>query len=336
MLTSTTGPIGLDYCETVAVYAYFGPAGTFTEMALDALLRRRGEEHTATKIAVSNPPAVIEMVRNGDADFGCVPIESSLEGAVPATMDALAPRADRGPVQAYAEVALDIAFTIAAAQDLAADQVRTVAAYPVAAGQVRRSIEQLYPNAQVVIATSNSGAAEDVAQGRADAAVTTSAATALHGLVTLAEGVVDSDDAVTRFLLVGKPGAPGEPTGADRTSVILDLPNTPGSLVAAMNEFAMRGIDLTRIESRPRGADSRADGAPARSAGQYRFYLDARGHVRDHAIGEALRALHRSAERVVFLGSWPIDPQLAVAAAAAPPDHADSQAWFDDLLQGVL
>lgn len=306
-------------------------------MALDALLRRRGEEHTATKVAVSNPPAVIDMVRGGDADFGCVPIESSLEGAVPATMDALAPRDDRDAVQAYAEVALDIAFTIAAAEALDPAQVHTIAAYPVAAGQVRRSIEQLYPNAQVVIATSNSGAAEDVARGRADAAVTTSAATALHGLVALADRMVDSDDAVTRFLLVGKPGAPGAPTGADRTSVILDLPNTPGSLVSAMNEFAMRGIDLTRIESRPRGAGS-AGGTPAKRTGQYRFYLDARGHVRDDAIGEALRALHRSAERVVFLGSWPMDPQLAVtaAAAAAPPDHSESRAWFDDLLQGVL
>ncbi|MBY4570446.1 prephenate dehydratase [Gordonia sihwensis] len=308
----------------VPVYAYFGPAGTFTEMALDAVLRRRGEASTATKIAVSNPPAVIDLIRSGGADFGCVPIESSLEGAVPATMDALSPSAGLPRVQAYAEAALDISFTVAAATPMDPADVRTVAAYPVAAGQVRRSIEELFPRAEVVVATSNSGAARDVAEGRADAAVTTAAAARMHELATLADSVADSDDAVTRFLLLGPAGPPPEPTGADRTSVILDLPNTPGSLVAAMNEFAMRGIDLTRIESRPVGP------------GQYRFYLDARGHVRDAAVGEALRALHRSAERVVFLGSWPVDPQLAVTTAATPPDHTESREWFHRLLSGEL
>ncbi|MGB3707067.1 prephenate dehydratase [Gordonia sp. (in: high G+C Gram-positive bacteria)] len=311
------------------VYAYFGPAGTFTEMALDALLQRRGEETTATKLAVSSPLAVIDSVRNGDADFGCVPIESSLEGAVPATMDALAPKAGQSRVQAYAEVALDIAFTIAAATPLAPEQVRTIAAYPVAAGQVRRSIEKLYPNATFVVATSNSGAAQDVSKGLADAAVTTAVAARMYGLVAIADGIADSDDAVTRFLLLGLPGEPSVPTGADRTSVILDLRNQPGSLVSAMNEFAMRGIDLTRIESRPRAADSSG------SAGaQYRFYLDARGHIRDAAVGEALRALYRMAERVVFLGSWAVDPHLPVPSASLPPDHAESCEWFDQLLQG--
>lgn len=313
------------------VYAYFGPAGTFTEMALDALLKRRGEESTATKLAVSNPPAVIDLIRNGDADFGCVPIESSLEGAVPATMDALAPRDGQHRVQAYAEVALDIAFTIASAAPIDPADVRTIAAYPVAAGQVRRSVEELYPNAEFVIATSNSGAAQDVSKGLADAAVTTAAAARMYNLVSLADSVADSDDAVTRFLLLGRPAAPTEPTGCDRTSVIIDLPNTPGSLVAAMNEFSMRGIDLTRIESRPRPSD-RTD-APS---SPYRFYLDARGHVRDAAVGEALRALHRTAERVVFLGSWPVDPALAVQSASVLPDHDESRDWYDKLLHGGL
>ena len=190
----------------VPVYAYFGPAGTFTEMALDAVLRRRGEASTATKIAVSNPPAVIDLIRSGGADFGCVPIESSLEGAVPATMDALSPSAGLPRVQAYAEAALDISFTVAAATPMDPADVRTVAAYPVAAGQVRRSIEELFPRAEVVVATSNSGAARDVAEGRADAAVTTAAAARMHELATLADGVADLDDAVTRFRLRGPAG----------------------------------------------------------------------------------------------------------------------------------
>ncbi|WP_420041349.1 prephenate dehydratase [Gordonia sp. MP11Mi] len=303
------------------VFAYFGPAGTFTEMALDAILAARSDADSADKRALGSPLAVIAAVRAGEADFGCVPIESSLEGAVPATMDALVPHDGQTRVQAYAEVALDIAFRVAAREPIADDAVTTIAAYPVASAQVRRSVAEKFPNAEFVIATSNAGAAADVEAGRADAAVTTAAAAALHDLVTLADGVADADDAVTRFLLLGPPGPPPPPTGADRTSVILDLPNTPGSLVSAMNEFAMRGIDLTRIESRPRGA-----GAP----GQYRFYLDACGHVNDAAIGEALRALHRAAENVIYLGSWPKDR----GAAAEPPDHRESHEWFANLLQG--
>lgn len=311
--------VPLDYCGVVPVFAYFGPAGTFTEMALDAILATRSE--AADKRALASPPAVIAAVRSGDADFGCVPIESSLEGAVPATMDALVPHDGQTRVQAYAEVALDIAFTVAAREPAAHTAVTTIAAYPVASAQVRRSVVELFPNAEFVIATSNAGAAADVEAGRADAAVTTAAAARLHSLVTLADGVADADDAVTRFLLIGPPGPPPEKTGADRTSVILDLPNTPGSLVSAMNEFATRGVDLTRIESRPRGP-----GSP----GQYRFYLDACGHIDDAAVGEALRALHRSAENVVYLGSWPTHRP----GAAAPPDHRASHDWFERLRKG--
>ncbi|MFT3660529.1 MAG: prephenate dehydratase [Gordonia sp. (in: high G+C Gram-positive bacteria)] len=307
------------------VFAYFGPAGTFTEMALHRLLSRDfptfdGEAETRP---ADSPAAAIAMVRSGAADYACVPIESSLEGSVPATMDALVPRGDDRRVQAYAEVSLDIAFTLAAREPLPADRVRTVAAYPVASAQVRRSVAELFPNAEFVLASSNAGAAQDVAEGRADAAVTTAIAAELYGLVPLAENVADADDAVTRFLLLGRPGVPTLRTGADRTSVILDLPNEPGSLVTAMTEFASRGVDLTRIESRPRGP-----GAP----GQYRFFLDAAGHLDDAAVGEVLRALYRGAERVVFLGSWPVDR----VGGAAPTDHSASVEWFAALRKGEV
>lgn len=313
----------------MSVFAYFGPAGTFTEMALHRLLERgaprgdgdsRGDDPVET-LAADSPAAAIALVRDGRADFACVPIESSLEGSVPATMDALVPAPGQHRLQAYAEVALDIAFTIAARTPLTADEVRTIAAYPVASAQVRKSVQRLFPNAEFLLASSNSGAAQDVSAGRADAAVTTPIAAELHGLAPLAEGVADADDAVTRFLLLGRAGEPTARTGLDRTSVILDLPNRPGSLVAAMTEFASRGVDLTRVESRPRGS-----GAP----GQYRFFMDAAGHIDDAAVGEALRALHRGAERVVYLGSWPVDRD----GAAGPPDHTESIDWFTALRKG--
>ncbi|AZG46888.1 prephenate dehydratase [Gordonia insulae] len=315
----------------MSVFAYFGPSGTFTEIALDKLIATRLPLQSAPrpvgavqKIAANSPAATIEMVRTGAVDFGCVPIESSVEGAVPATADGLVPpgTGTDGRVQVFAEVVLDVAFTIGAADPIAASAVRTIAAYPVAAAQVRESVEKLYPGAQFVTASSNAAAAADVAAGRADAAVTTSLAAEMSGLVVLADGVADVDDAYTRFLLIGPPAAPPAATGADRTSVILDLPNVPGSLMTSMDEFASRGIDLTRIESRPRRD----------VPGSYRFFLDAVGHLDDDAVGEALRALYRRCERVVYLGSWPVDRR----SGAAPPDTAESVAWFDGLRRGEV
>ncbi|MCK0439113.1 prephenate dehydratase [Gordonia alkaliphila] len=308
----------------MSVFAYFGPAGTFTEMALNRLLERgvTGDDEAVSTVPADSPAAAVAMVRSGAADYACVPIESSLEGSVPATMDALVPPPGEHRVQAYAEVTLDVAFTIAARETLAPDEVRTLAAYPVASAQVREQVAERFPNAAFVPASSNAGAAQDVAQGLADAAVTTQIAADLHGLVSLARDVADSPDAHTRFLLIGRPGPPTARTGADRTSVILDLTNEPGSLVTAMTEFSSRGVDLTRIESRPRRLGGSA---------QYRFFLDAAGHLDDAAVGEALRALHRGAERVVFLGSWPVDRN---GAAGAPTDHAESLRWFAALEQG--
>ncbi|MGV9793773.1 prephenate dehydratase [Gordonia sp. NPDC003422] len=318
----------------MSVFAYFGPAGTFTEMALDqALATPRIAESLRLgggieRVAAASPGATIEMVRSGAADYGCVPIESTLEGNVSATADALIPpgAGDKGRVQVFGETTLDIAFTIAARTALAPEEVRTVAAYPVAAAQVRSSVAGLYPGAEFVTSVSNAAAAQDVAAGKADAAVTTGLAAALSDLTVLADGIADAQGAATRFVIVGHPAPPPARTGADRTAVILDLPNEPGSLMAAMNECASRGVDLTRIESRPQ-----RDLDYGRTlAGHYRFFLDAVGHIDDDAVAEALAALQRRCDRVVFLGSWPADR----GAGSPPPDHSGSRAWLDAMRRG--
>lgn len=309
-------------------------------MALDAILAGRRPvalrgvpDDEIRRVPTANPTSAIALVRAGDADYACVPIESSLEGSVPATMDALAPTADDSHVQVFAEVILDIAFTIAASTPLDPSAVATIAAYPVASAQVRESVGRLFPAAQFVLASSNAAAAQDVSQGLADAAVTTAVAAKALGLHVLADGVADADDAATRFLLVGRPAPPDPPSGADRTAVILNVPNRPGSLMAAMNEFATRGVDLMRIESRPRrdvGVTRAIDAGRPRVV-HYRFYLDAVGHLDDDAVGETLRALHRSTDRVVYVGSWPADRgQLG----APPPDHSESTRWYQSLRRG--
>ena len=317
------------------MFAYFGPAGTFTEMALDKILAtetgaagvpRRDDRDEVTKVAAPSPAAAIALVRSGDADFACVPIESSLEGSVPATMDALVPDGSKR-VQVVAETVVDVAFAIAARTAIDASEVTRIAAYPVASAQVRTSVEKLYPGAEFVIASSNAGAAQDVAEGKADAAVTTRLAAELSGLTVIADEVSDAVDATTRFLLVGRPVSPPPRTGADRTAVILELPNEPGSLMSAMNQFASRGIDLTRIESRPRRDPATGESNP----GQYRFFLDAVGHIDDEAVAEALEALYREAEHVVYLGSWTARGGIG----SPPPDHRPGMEWVSAMRRGV-
>jgi prephenate dehydratase len=171
------------------------------------------------------------------------------------------------------------------------------------------------PQAAVVPTNSNASAARDVADGRCDAGVSTALAARRYGLPTLAEGVVDEVNARTRFVLVGPPGRPPARTGADRTSVVLRLDNVPGALVSAMTEFSTRGIDLTRIESRPTRTE----------LGTYIFFLDCVGHIDDSAVADALKALHRRCADVRFLGSWPTG-----AAQGSPPPKLDPTANSDE------
>jgi prephenate dehydratase len=215
---------------------------------------------------------------------------------------------------------LDVSFTIVVRKGTPAVKVATVAAFPVAAAQVRHWLTEHLPKAQVVPANSNAAAAHDVSNGRADAGVSTALAAERYGLTALATDVVDEPNARTRFVLAGQPGPPPGRTGADRTSVVLRLDNVPGALVSALTEFAIRDIDLTRIESRP----------TRKELGTYFFFLDCVGHIDDEAVAEALKALHRRCADVRYLGSWP----TGAAAGAAPPQLDEASRWLTQLREG--
>jgi prephenate dehydratase len=222
-----------------------------------------------TPVPAESTAAALAAVRSHDADFACVPIENSIEGSVLPTLDSLATGT---PLQIFAELTLDVSYTIAVQRGTPAADVATVAAFPVAA-------------------------AHDVSHGLADAAVTTALAAARYGLNALAFDVVDEPDARTRFVLAGPPGPPPPRTGADRTSVVLRIDNATEALVSALTELAIRGIDLTRIESRPTRTE----------LDTCIFFLDCVGHIEDAAVAEALMALHRRCADVRYLGSWPTD-----------------------------
>ena len=303
----------------MARIAYLGPEGTFSQAALLAMTAGAmvpGGGESDPRPAESTRDA-LEAVRSGAADFACVPIENSIEGSVLPTLDSLA---GGSPLQIYAELTLEVAFSIVTRPGAAADQVRTVAAFPVAAAQVRRWLAEHLPAAEVVPANSNAAAARDVADGRADAGVSTALAARRYGLASLADGVVDERNARTRFVLVGHPGPPPARTGADRTSVVLRIDNAPGALVSAMSEFGIRDIDLIRIESRPTRTE----------LGTYIFFLDCVGHIADSAVAEALKALHRRCVDVRYLGSWP----TGAATGALPPQLDEAEQWLDRLREG--
>ena len=301
--------------------AYLGPEGTFTEAALlqitaAGLVPEQGPD-VVGRLPIESTPAALDAVRDGVAEYACVPIENSIDGSVTPTLDSLA---IGSPLQVYAETTLDVAFSIVVKPGRSAADVRTLAAFPVAVAQVRQWLAAHLPDVVLRPAYSNGDAARQVADGQADAAVTSPLAAVHWGLAELAGGVVDEPNARTRFVLIGLPGPPPARTGADRTSVVLRIDNAPGALLSALAEFGLRGIDLTRIESRPTRTE----------LGTYLFFADCVGHIDDGAVAEALKALHRRCADVRYLGSWP----TASPAGVVPPPADEACRWLARLREG--
>ncbi|MBW4719591.1 prephenate dehydratase [Saccharothrix obliqua] len=264
--------------------AYFGPQGTFTEQAARAFADARDLTPFDTV------PAALAATRRGEVDAACVPVENSVEGAVPATMDALT---EGEPLVAVAETVLDIRFSILVRPGAA--EPKTIASHPHALAQVRHWVAEHLPSVDVVATTSTAAAARAVLAGEYDAAVSAPVAVHHYPLEVLATDVADVRDAKTRFLLLRRPGPLPEPTGHDRTSVVVTATDRVGALSELLAELALRRINLTRIESRPtKGA-----------LGEYRFYIDLDGHVAEPRVGDALAALRRHCPDTRFLGSYP-------------------------------
>lgn len=270
----------------MTVTSYLGPEGTFAEQAA-RVLTPAAELRSAVSVH-----AAIAMLRARQVDAACVPVENSVEGSVPATLDSMA---EGEPVLAVAEAVLPIQFSVLVRPGTEAADVRTVATHPHAAAQVRGWLGTHLPDARMTMTDSTSAAAVAVRDGQADAAVCAPVALQHYPLAELATGVHDKDDAKTRFLLLRRPGEVPAPTGNDRTSLVAMAVDRPGALLEVLAEFALRGINLTRIESRPMKA----------RLGEYQFFLDCEGHVAENAVGDALAELHRRCTWVRFLGSYP-------------------------------
>src|SRR3954470_6481452 len=189
------------------------------------------------------------------------------------------------------------------------------------------------PAATIVDVLSNAAAAIAAAQGTYDAAICAPIGVPRNGLTVLADKIADRADAVTRFVLLSRPATPAEPTGDDVTSLAVSIAHDQvGALVAVLTELAVRGINLSRIESRPTGEQ----------LGVYVFFLDCTGHVAEPRLGEALQGLRRICAEVRFLGSYPRHRWSKAAAEEPAPsqpgltnaDFADSAAWLSRLRSG--
>ncbi|WP_152189184.1 prephenate dehydratase [Georgenia satyanarayanai] len=313
--------------QQLARYTYLGPEGTFTEAALRAFV---GTEHVRTDPS-TDVVSALDAVRADRADFAVVPMENSVEGGVNVTLDTLASSPE--PLVIVGEVVVPVAFVLAVVPGTTLDRVRRVSTHPHAWAQCRGWVGRELDGAVHVPATSTAAAAALLADRGRDAGFDAALCSALsaerYGLEALAEGVADNPHAVTRFVVVSRPGALPEPTGADKTTLMAHLPdNEAGSLLAMLEQFAVRGVNLSRIESRPIGD----------SLGRYSFSMDLEGHVAEERVAAALIGLHRVCPLVRFMGSYPRWDRLAphVAPGTHDADFVAARAWVERIRTGQV
>ena len=269
-------------------YAYLGPAGTFTEAALLKIAAKDDQ-----LIAYANVTAALDAVRKGECAKALVPIENSVEGVVARTLDELA---SGEPLVITAETTLPVTFSLMTLDKTDIKDINSIATHPHAESQCRSYIAKNCPNAQVIETASTSAAANGLSKGDYDAAIAAPIAAKNYQLKVIAEDIGDNTTAVTRFVVVEKPGKILTATGKDRTSLAVFIAiDHAGALLEILNEFAKHQVNLSFIQSRPTGAQ----------LGHYHFIIDTGGHIDDQAVSAAVAGLKQICEDIRFLGSYP-------------------------------
>lgn len=303
-------------------YSYLGPAGTFTWVAL----RQVEEAAGADWRSVNNVGEALDDVVSGRSHAAMIAIENSVEGGVSATQDALA---SVSGLRIVGEYVVPVDFVLVARPGTRLDQVRVVAAHPVAYAQSRPWLERHLPQHEHLQATSNVAAPRSllVDSPAADAALAPPGIDGELPLEVLGERLVDNPNAATRFVLVSATRDIPPRTGADKTSLIVELPtDAPGALVEMLEQFATRGVNLGLLESRPIGD----------ALGRYRFIIDLDGHIHDERVADALLGLKRFSPNVVYLGSYPRADGQPVQSQPRYSDEVfiDARDWLRGILSG--
>ena len=295
--------------------AYLGPTGTFTEQALMS----QADLAVGELIPFSKFVDVLDATSSGEVDLGFVAIENAIEGTVNVTLDALA---FDHQLLIQREVVLDIRMELMATAGTNPADISTVYSHPVAIAQCREYLHKELPDAEVKAANSTSEAAVMAAKQPGLAAIGPALSAKAHGLEILASDIADHPGNKTRFVLVAPSGVPAR-SGHDKTTVVLhQREDKPGSLVAILQEFAARTINLSRLSSRP----------VKTALGNYCFIIDLVGHIADDVVADCLRSVRAKHAEVKFLGSYP----AAGAAASETRDRmttafAEAEAWMTDL-----
>jgi prephenate dehydratase len=302
-------------------YSFLGPAGTFTEAALAQVPEAAGKPWRA----VNNVGEALADVVSGRSVAAMIAIENSVDGGVSATQDALASVPN---LRIIGEYLVPVTFVLVARPGTSLADVTVVNAHPVAYAQSRAWLEKTIPHHGHIPSSSNVAAAASLLEnGQADAAVAPPGIEKHHDLVVLAENIGDNPNAVTRFVLVSRTTAIPPRTGADKTSLIVELPvDRAGALLEMLEQFATRGVNLSLIQSRPIGDE----------LGRYRFVIDADGHILDQRMADALLGLRRFSPRVLFLGSYPRADKRPIEFTPRYDDEIfkEARAWLDELIGG--
>ena len=266
--------------------AHLGPRGTYTEAAALAYAP------DAQLQPLPSFTASVEAVERGEADAAVCALENSIEGAVLETRDLLL--REQSGVQICAEVVLPIRHALVGAAGLDLSRVAVVYSHPQALGQCRAQLAVLAPNALPAAALSTASAIEAAMAEPGTLAVGNELAAKLYGATIYAEDIADEPGNETRFVVFAREDAP--PTGDDKTSFAFTTHHDrPGSLVEVLALFSSRGLNLTRVESRP----------TRHALGTYVFLVDVLGHRTDPLLAEALTALQEAALWLRILGSYP-------------------------------
>ena len=269
-------------------YAYLGPSGTFTEQAL-----RKITSASDVLTPYANVTAALNAVRQGKADKAFVPIENSVEGVVARTLDELAVGE---PLVISAENTLPVSFALMILPENEGKAITRIATHPHAEAQCRTYVAQNLPGAEVIEAPSTAAAAKRLLEKNYDAAIASEIAAEKYGLKVVARDIGDNQGAVTRFVVVEKPGVTPKPTGNDRTSLATFIDNDhAGALLEILTEFAKHQVNLTFIQSRPTG----------RQLGHYHFIIDVEGHISDPKVAAAIAGVRTVCDEIRMLGSYP-------------------------------
>lgn len=265
--------------------AYLGPEATYTHAAA---LKNFGS--SIDYEALGTVPDVFATVARGDADYGVVPVENSTHGTVISTLDMLV---ETG-LTIVAQIYLEISHALISHAPL--NGITSVHSKDNALGQCRQWLSRHLPGVELVEATSTAAAVKHAAGNKSAAAIASKVAAQLYNVPVLAESIQDQTDNVTRFLVIGKDPTPRLGNGRDRSSFVFTLPNNnPGALIKALFPFSMRGINISKIESRP----------SRKKLWDYYFYVDVSGHKEDREVGEAIAELEQFCPFIKWLGSYP-------------------------------